>query len=218
MADSQRAGAAPAGDFELGEPVLVCRWRLAAKRVPLLNRHIRALAQRRLHDEPLPRNLVSWAKQHIEWAVADDAYAYPDGVLMIVVDRSGRAAMSVGPYEPVTDASAAALAARAERAALEARATGIAPEALCAESDGGIVIAVPASQGLSGSLSLAEQLASTRRLPVSRVDTPSDLPAGAPTFLVSDEHGVIAATDAAMPSTFAGLLADGFTKLAEAAR
>ena len=94
--------------FELGEPVLVCRWRLAGGRLPLENRHLRAFAARGV---TMP--LVSWAKQHIEWTLGDGAAGEPDGVLMIVVDGQGRAAMSVGPYEPLTSADAATLATRA---------------------------------------------------------------------------------------------------------
>ena len=33
-------------DFELGEPALVCRWRIAGGRLPLENRHLRALGAR----------------------------------------------------------------------------------------------------------------------------------------------------------------------------
>ena len=111
----ERAAETAAEEFELGEPVLVCRWRMASRHVPMLNRHIRALSQRRIQGEPLTKNLISWAKQHIEWALAEDASVDPDGVLMVVVDEQGRAAMSVGAYEPLPDCSASALCARPRR-------------------------------------------------------------------------------------------------------
>ena len=100
-------------DFELGEPALVCRWRIAGGRLPLENRHLRALGARTVMGRPVSTQLLSWAKQHIEWTLADGSAATPDGVLMLLMDAEGRAAMSVGPYEPLADTSAAALAERA---------------------------------------------------------------------------------------------------------
>ena len=40
-------------DFQLDQPALVCRWRMARRQVPLLNRHIRALSQRLVQGRPL---------------------------------------------------------------------------------------------------------------------------------------------------------------------
>ena len=57
----------------------------------------------------MPKELVAWAKQHIEWTLGDGAAANPDGVLMMIVDTEGRAAMSVGPYEELEDTRLAAL-------------------------------------------------------------------------------------------------------------
>ena len=125
--------------FTLGEPALVCRWRMTARRVPLLNRHIRALGARRLNGEAVPRSLLSWAKQHIEWSLADDTtVAVPDdGVLMLVIDKAGHAAMSTGAYEPLANIAAEALAYRALGARREADETGVAPEVLACAADGG---------------------------------------------------------------------------------
>ena len=39
-------------EFELGVPALVCRWRLAGRTLPLENRHLRALSQRRVTTLP----------------------------------------------------------------------------------------------------------------------------------------------------------------------
>ena len=38
-------GTAEMRDFKLGTPALVCRWRLASGRLPLENRHLRALSR-----------------------------------------------------------------------------------------------------------------------------------------------------------------------------
>ena len=84
-------------DFTLGTPELVCRWRLSSCALPLENRHLRALKGRTLPGGMVSTELVAWAKQHIEWTLTDGAADHPDGVLMIVVDDHGRAAMSVGP-------------------------------------------------------------------------------------------------------------------------
>ena len=39
--------------FTLDKPALVCRWRMSNKKVPMLNRHIRALSERLVQGEPL---------------------------------------------------------------------------------------------------------------------------------------------------------------------
>ncbi|QWT17986.1 hypothetical protein KPC83_02280 [Collinsella sp. zg1085] len=137
--------------FDLDQPVLVCRWRMAHRRVPLLARHIRALAARRINGQAVQKNLVAWAKQHIEWSLADAELTDPSGVLMLVIDVHGNAAMSVGPYQPLPEenlnqplrphaeflpiASPELLLERARLARSEFHATGIAPEVLCAQQD-----------------------------------------------------------------------------------
>ncbi len=174
--------------FELGEPVLVCRWRLAGGRLPLENRHLRAFAARGVS---LP--LVSWAKQHIEWTLGDGAAEEPDGVLMIVVDEQGQAAMSVGPYAPLTSTDAVALAERAVHAQEEKH---VAPETLWGARDGALYCALPEDAMLSGAASLVADLARTRRVAVRWGADPAE--AGCEElFLVSDEHGIVPATDRA---------------------
>lgn len=198
--------------FHLGAPALVCRWRMVGRRVPLLNRHMRALAARKIDGRLVGRALVSWAKQHIEWSLADDTkVAVPDdGVLMLVIDGDGRAAMTVGPYEPLTKATVDALAARAVAARREACTTGVAPEVLCAVADGTLLVGAAPDEAGCGALTLVEQLAETRGLAVRRVladVSPSDAGAAwtpqalvgllpGAVMLVSDEHGVCAAEEA----------------------
>lgn len=182
--------------FELNELALICRWRMAGRHIPMLNRHIRALSQRTVGEGPLGRNLLSWVKQHIEWSLAEDASVDPDGVLMVVVDVDGRAAMSVGAYEPLADRSPEALAARAADARREADATGVAPETLCFLRSGELVIGASGEGFLCGTMTFVEQLARTRGLAV-RFD-PEIAGAAEPSdevLLVSDEHGVVAAPD-----------------------
>ena len=179
--------------FRLAEPVLVCRWRLAGRHVLLLNRHMRALSQRRVQGEPLTMNMLGWVKQHIEWALAEDPSAIGDGVLMLVVDERGQAAMSSGAYEPLADTSAGALAARAREARGEAAETGVAPEVLCAMRAGTLTIGAPAGEHLCGAMTFVRQLAETKGLAVAYepdLDRVASGCAGAP-FLVSDEHGVV---------------------------
>ena len=40
--------------FTLDKPALVCRWRMSNKKVPMLNRHIRALSERWCRASRLP--------------------------------------------------------------------------------------------------------------------------------------------------------------------
>ena len=89
-----------------------------------------------MQGEPLTHNMLSWAKQHVEWSLAEGDYTARDGVLMLVIDVNGNAAMTVGEYEPLTDTSAKALRARSAEARSEADETGVAPELLAAVDNG----------------------------------------------------------------------------------
>ena len=91
--------------FELGEPVLICRWRLSNRKLPLENRHMRALVARTVNGMQVPVELMAWAKQHIEWTLEQGSADNPNGTLMLIVDDQGRAAMTVGPYVPLEDVS-----------------------------------------------------------------------------------------------------------------
>lgn len=208
-------------DFTLGRPSLVCRWRLAHRRLLLENRHLRALGQRVVNGAPLSPQLVAWAKQHIEWTLSDGAVAHPDGVLMLIVDDRGRAAMTVGPYEALAARSSAALARRAVAAAEESLVTGIAPESLWLVRGDALVWGMPRGERPSGAASLMADLAKTIGLSVERRDGLAEaVLAGAErydeAFLVSDEHGVVPAEDV-VPRRSARFVSD-YSRLLEACR
>lgn len=213
MADTSYEG------FELGTPALVCRWRLAGGSLPLENRHLRALSARQVAGRPVADELIAWAKQHVEWTLADGAAAAgePDGVLMVVLDDAGRAAMSVGPYEAPADRGLDALATRALTARDEAAQTGVAPETLWAWRDGGLAVGLEEGSVASGATSLVFDLATTLKIAVryeSRLDALVD---GADeALLVSDEHGVVAADGRG--GEHAQRLADAYARLLERAR
>ena len=204
-------------NFELAEPALVCRWRMSKKKVPMLNRHIRALSQRRVNGEPLTTNMLSWAKQHVEWSLEVGVYDDVNGVLMLVIDVNGNAAMTVGAYEPLDDTSFAALQARAETSRSERSETGIAPEVLCRIEDDTLYVGATAGEDLCGTMTLIEQLAATRGWHVERTADLAAAPAATGTYLlVSDEHGVVVASNSAgAPSDRANaeFLATGLAKL-----
>ena len=185
-------------EFELGTPALVCRWRLAARTLPLENRHLRALSQRHVNGASVTTGLVAWAKQHIEWTLADGATQHPDGVLMVVVDVAGRAAMTVGPYEPLVETEPRSLAARALASAREAASTGVAPETLWSVRDGALVWGAAEGELPSGAATLVLDLARTLGVAVTRGPRLAEAVAageadGAHVLLVSDEHGVVPA-------------------------
>lgn len=219
-AEQERGG----GRFELAEPALVCRWRMARRGVPMLNRHIRALSQRCVNGAPLTTNMLSWAKQHVEWSLAAGDYQDPNGVLMLVIDVNGDALMSVGPYEPLSDRTRTALIARAEQARREQAQTGVAPELLGVVSDDGSVrLHAAPGEHLCGAATLVEQLIATRGHEVVRelshevVREPGDVVApgdeGA-AFLISDEHGVVVEDGPETPArAFAEELSFGVAKL-----
>lgn len=208
-------------DFTLGRPALVCRWRLADCSLPLENRHLRALSRRSVSGAPVSNQLVAWAKQHIEWTLASGAARHPDGVLMVIVDEEGRAAMTVGPYEPLAVATSSALAERALHAEREAQASGVAPEELWGVRGDRVVRGAPADRPLSGTASLVSDLARTVGITVcaeeglarSVMDGSDGLDEA---FLVSDEHGVVPATDA--PGPRSQRLAEGYARLLETTR
>ena len=200
--------------FKLDEPALICRWRMSNKQVPMLNRHIRALSQRTVQGKPLTTNMLSWAKQHVEWSLAEGDYTAVDGVLMLVIDINGNAAMTVGEYEPLADVTREALVARAAEARAEAVETGVAPEILASVVDGGLILAAPQDENLCGTATLIEQLAETRHLSVGRAEDPAALEGTL--FLISDEHGIVPAEDAtgeAADADIVDFFAGGYEKL-----
>lgn len=208
-------------DFALGRPALVCRWRLAGRALPLENRHLRALGHRVVSGAPVSRQLVAWAKQHIEWTLADGAARHPDGVLMVVLDEAGRAAMTVGPYEPLAVTTTSALAERAQLAAREAVSTDVAPETLWLARGDALVLDNPTDRPLSGAASLVVDLARTLGVPVVRepglarrvMNGEKDYDE---LFLVSDEHGVVPADTATGPH--ARRLVAGYARLLDSKR
>ena len=199
MADEQVL--ALESNFVLGDPALVCRWRLASAKLPLETRHLKALRERTVNGARVSTQLVAWAKQHIEWTLAQGSADHPDGVLMLIVDRDGRAAMTVGPYVALEDARTPALVLRARKAQREAELTGVAPETLWVAREGALSYEPGEGCADAGCASLVLQLAQTMGLSVERREGLLDevsagAHAGSEVFLVSDEHGVVPATDA----------------------
>lgn len=208
-------------EFEVGTPVLVCRWRLQDGTLPIENRHLRALGRRHVLGKKLSRQLLAWAKQHIEWTLADGTAEHPDGVLMLFVDAEGRAAMACGDYEPLPDTTLAGLLARAASGSDEASETDIAPETIWVGRGRGLAVGMAPGEHPSGAASLVEDLAKTLGMPVerdpqllARLADAAEKPAEA--FLVSDEHGIIPASDAS--GALARKFADGWDRLLERSR
>ena len=148
-------------DFKLTKPALICRWRLSGGYLPLENRHIRSLAARRIKSEGLSRELLAWVKQHLEWTLGPGACEYPDGVLMLVVDERGYAAMSCGPYQEPEAPSKEFILARAKASQDEAGKTGVAPETVWIVKDGIMYYADYTFNTLSASASFIRDLAKT---------------------------------------------------------
>ena len=206
-------------NFTMEAPALVCRWRLAAATLPLENRHLRALSRRSVNGRPVSPQLVAWAKQHIEWTLGEGASAHPDGVLMLVVDEAGQAAMTVGPYEPLSQVAGTELASRALESACEGEKTGVEPESLWAVRDGELIWGASDAARASGAATLVADLARTLGLPVSHdAGLASRVLSGAmcdEVFLVSDEHGIVIAKDAT--GALSERFLEGYDKLLAAA-
>lgn len=188
--------------FTLGSPSLVCRWRIAGGTLPLMNRHMRALGARRVNGHRVSTELVAWAKQNVEWSLAGSAEEHPDGVLMLIVDERGQAAMTVGPYEPLPSLALGAIARRALDSAREAQTSGVAPETLVCVRDGALLYDLESGQPESGVLTLVSDLAKTFGIPVTRAEglaaaVVSGEPCEGEFLLASDEHGIVEAADRA---------------------
>ena len=186
-------------DFKLLNPVLVCRWRLATGRLPLKSRHLRALGDRFVDGAHLSKALLGWVSQHLEWSLEEGSRIYHDGVLMLVVDDQGCAAMSAGPYKALDNRSANGLLMRAMDARREAEHTGVAPEELWVVEDD--VLTCARFGSASGCASLVGDLARTFGFEVredekmlARLAHEGFAP-GLEVFLASDEHGVVVAGD-----------------------
>lgn len=74
------------------EPLSVT-WRLSGARVPLLERHLRALAERGVGSA-----LHAWLRSRLEWAFEHHAIEHPDGSITIGIDPQGDVTISVAPY------------------------------------------------------------------------------------------------------------------------
>lgn len=191
-------------DFKLGKPALVCRWRLASQKLPMANRHLRALGARTIEGNPVPTQLVAWAKQHVEWTLEDGSADYPDGVLMLVVDEEGKAAMTVGPFEELERHTVNDLIERAALSLKEAEETRVAPESLWSVRGGVLTCGLSPEGHYSGATSLIMDLARTLGIPTHvDEDLVYALQHGSrdydEVFLVSDEYGVVPASNATGP-------------------
>lgn len=207
-------------DFKLGKPALVCRWRIQNRKLPMANRHLRALGAREANGSRITPELVAWAKQHVEWTLDEGATDHPDGVLMLIVDEGGQAAMAVGDYEPLESATFKSILARARAAAVEAEKTGVAPETLWLVRDGGLLWDMAGSTA-SGAATLIEDLAGTIGMPVERshdlfAKLRDDEVSFDEAFLVSDEHGVVPASDKS--GEVSRRFAEGYAKLLASTR
>lgn len=178
-------------DLFVGEPVFTMRWRLHNRALPLKNRHLRAFTQAGVSN-----GLASWARQHIEWTLAEGAGEHPDGVLSLAVDDQGRAVMAIEAYEPLPELSVRELCERA-------RAVGDSPvegEVVWIAHEGGFDALTDEGKPLSGANSLVADLARTLGKTVSfdpeRLAGDLVLADGDEVLLVSDEHGVVGASDA----------------------
>lgn len=187
-------------EFVLGTPALVCRWRLSDGRLPLENRHLRALGAREVNGKPVSTALVAWVKQHVEWTLADGSRSHPDGTLMLVVDERGRAAMSVGRYAPLARTTVNDLLRRARASEREATKTGVSPEDLWVVRNDSLVWGTSTERMPSGAASLIADLARTLGMPVVcdeelLLEVAHKGVGRHEVFLTSDEHGVVPASD-----------------------
>lgn len=176
-------------DLFVDEPIFTVRWRLHCRALPLKNRHLRAFEQRNVGN-----GLSSWARQHIEWTLAEGTAQHPNGVLVLAVDEQGRAVMSAEAYEPLAKAAVADLL---ERVAAQ-QDQPVEGEVVWVYRDGAFTVLSDAAKPLSGVNSLIADLAKTLGKPLAHAPhgAVGSLGEGDEVMLVSDEHGVVGASDA----------------------
>ena len=177
-------------DLMTGNPTISVRWRLHKCALPLKSRHLHAFESR-----GLTAGLKSWARQHIEWTLAEGSLKEPNGVMTFVVDDQGRAVMGVEPYIALDPMDAEALIARADEYASDVVPGEVAW--IAREEAGTTSLVARAEQGkvLSGANSLIADLAKTLKMNLT-FDPTAQAQAGDEVMLVSDEHGVVGARDA----------------------
>ena len=185
----------------MDNPELICRWRLAGGVLPLDNRHLRALGKRLVAQKEVSPHLIAWAKQHIEGTLKEGSQEYPDGVLMILLESNGQAAMTVGPYQPLKESSLLSLAGRARISQREEQQTHCASEVLWVVKDGKLIAGVSEESVRSGVASLVLDLSQTLHEPVEfNSEIIAQVFEGTAefdeAFLTSDEHGIVCASDA----------------------
>lgn len=176
-------------DLVAGEPVISVRWRLHKCALPLKNRHLHAFESR-----GLSAGLKSWARQHLEWTLAEGALQQPNGVMTLVVDEQGRALMGVEAYEPLAARTAAQLVERADTYADDVVPGEVAWIARAGEAGTALIARVDGAKQLSGANSLVADLAKTLKMEVA-FDPAAQPQPDDQVMLVSDEHGVVGASD-----------------------
>lgn len=185
---------------ELGEVRLCCRWRVVSGRVPLKNRHMRALGARTLGGEKLPAPLVAWVRERVEWTLGSIA-DHDDATLVLKVREGGQATLDVVEYGRPKECTANRLVACAVRGRREAEACGVSPEDLWVVSDGRLLWGLAMGAYPSGTSSLVSQLARTLGYAVTVVDdlvervAETGIGRDKEVFLASDEHGIVAASN-----------------------
>ncbi len=181
-------------DLMTGNPTISVRWRLHKCALPLKSRHLHAFESR-----GLTAGLKSWARQHIEWTLAEGSLKEPNGVMTFVVDDQGRAVMGVEPYVGLPAMEARALMARADEYADDAVPGEVVWFAHEEAGTTALVARVGQDKALSGANSLIADLAKTLKMSVA-FDPAAQAQAGDEVMLVSDEHGVVGAQDASGPA------------------
>lgn len=64
--------------------VIVVSWRLSRGRLPLTDRHLKALTERGVGSA-----LHAWLKSRLEWSLVNDTIGFADGVLRMTIDPQG---------------------------------------------------------------------------------------------------------------------------------
>lgn len=142
-------------------PELSLRWRIYNRQLPLKSRHYQALRSYGLAD-----GLVSWVIQHIEWTLPEGSLQQPHGVLTLDVDKSGKAAMNLLPFQELSSAQLPELIVQASCRGTRAQ-DGADSQVLWALKDRHLIILTQESVCYAAVHSLMIDLARYRKLDVS---------------------------------------------------
>jgi len=189
---------------------LVLRWRIHEGRLPLRQRHIRALGALEL-----PEALVGWVLERLDWAVMNMLGPGSEAVLVVELDRAREARMSLAEVAPPPSLGAGDLVE--EQGFVLGAAVGAEPLAgdVWLELDGALAASTPEVTSGTGTLGLdvARTLGIPCEVGLQPLAVARQAAEAGRAFLLSDEFGFVPIGAAPAASGPAARMREAFSRL-----